>query len=186
MNEALRHYEKVLTAGEFATEEEAWTSFDDAVERFPEVFALHREVRGYYVQPRLLTSGGDTPRIGRILTPRRKLLDAGWTHGPIGVECKTSGKKLGPVIAQAQDYSRAVFCLPHGYNVMLEWIFIWPMEQSTGDIASTMAQHRIGHVCGNRWAPLRFGVAGQTAINVGWDGEVVAKELKMGRKRGSR
>lgn len=176
--------EKFLTGQEFANEAEGWKAFDALVEKSG-CFGIHREVHGEYIQPRM-GCARQTARIDRILTPKPLLIDAGWPHGPVGVECKTSGKKIGPVIAQAQDYSRAVFFMPKGYRIMLEWVFIWPLETTGGDVGSVMAQGRIGYVSSSTGAPLTFGCGGTHGITVRANGTIEAKRLPMGNKAGCR
>lgn len=107
------------------------------------VFVTYKEVCGTYLQPRL---GAEVkpPRIDRILVPNKRLIDAGWRHGIIGVECKAPGKKLGPAITQCMDYSRASFRLPkNSFDIMPRWIVLWPMapEDLVGDLASVMDNH---------------------------------------------
>ena len=179
------HEPALRTDGEFENEQEAVACLHGIVEKFPEVFVLKSEVTGFYTQPRCNTEN-KTPRIDAVLIPRKRLLDAGWTQGPIGIECKTSGKKIGPVIAQAQDYSRAMFELHPGRDVSLRWIFIWPLEDAKGDLASIMTQNRIGSCKSTFRNPLEFWVAGTCAIRVDGHGGVSAKHLAMGNKRGSR
>jgi hypothetical protein len=178
------YFQKFKTALEFPDEPSACARFDELAERSG-CFKIYREISGCYVQPRMATEDRE-PKIDRILIPTQRLIEAGWPHGPIGVECKASGKDLGPILAQAQDYSRAVFYLPHGFKVMLDWIFIWPCEMVLGDLASVMAQSRIGNVTTTNWLDLKFQCAGSNAIVCHRDGSVEAKGLKCGRKRGTR
>ncbi|HUT13281.1 MAG TPA: hypothetical protein VMY42_22530, partial [Thermoguttaceae bacterium] len=129
------------------------------------------------------------PRIDRLLVPRAPLVEAGWTHGIIGVEGKTSGMKAGRAICQTLDYSRAVFTLDERYvfaRVMLEWLFVWPLDDIKGDVASIMVQNRIGHVSINSQGDMVFGTGGTTAIRLGRDGTVFARTMAAGKKAGSR
>ncbi len=97
--------ETLLTTGDYATETEAWAAFDVEIEKHSNLFLMEREIEGTYIQARPGTPPKDE-RIDRILIPRPTLLAAGWVHGPIGVECKHSGKKAGPAIAQAMGRKR--------------------------------------------------------------------------------
>lgn len=180
-------HEQLFTSTGYATEDDAKAAFDVIVERHPDVFGVFKEVTGWYLQPRF-NSESRTPRIDRILVPKPRLIEAGWTHGPIGVECKCSGKKTGPAICQCMDYGRAVFRIDSGCRprIALEWIFLWPVEGTGGDIESVMLQHRIGRVSVNHRGDLVFAAGGYRAISVGKDGSLFARELKMGRKVGTR
>jgi hypothetical protein len=122
------------TVGDFADEDAAKADFD----------RRYSEVEGCYVQPRHGTDD-KAPRIDRLLIPTRALIEDGWTYGIIGVECKQSGRKLGPLISQCLDYSRAVYTLRDSkFAVMCSWIFMWPTDSVVGDLASVMDQNRIG------------------------------------------
>jgi hypothetical protein len=119
-------------------------AFDAFIERTG-LFKIYSEVRGQILQPRL----GQTDqgvRIDRILSPTKKLKDAGWATGFVGVELKRSGEKIGPPLAQLLDYGRAVWTLPGGYDVMCRFYFLWPVKKQHSTNASIMAQHRVGNV----------------------------------------
>lgn len=138
-------YERARAAGNHAAEADCWADFDDVMAKLVDYFGVLREVTGWYIQPRAHVAPKQ-PRIDRILTPKKALRDAGWDIGPVGVECKKSGEKLGPAISQAIDYGRAVFPISGSCTVNLEWIFLWPSGVVAGDIGSIMAQQRIGHM----------------------------------------
>lgn len=175
----------VLTCGSWPDEDASKAAFDELVER-TECFRMYQEVRGHYVQPRLGTDERQ-PRIDRLLVPTQRLIDAGWVHGPIGVEIKQSGMKLGHPLSQALDYSRAVWHFKRGYHVMCEFVFVWPVEKQAGDIASLMAQNRVGTAWpGGSWSPLRFAVGEQIVLD--FDDAMCPRprEVKSGTKVGSR
>lgn len=138
---------RVFTTGQWHDETASKDALDEIVERCG-LFKIYREVRGCHIQPRYDQANGRDGRgglrIDRILTPRPKLLEQGWTHGPIGIECKASGVKAGPVVAQALDYTRSVWEIQPGYRILLSWIFIWPLEKQGNFPGSVMAQNRIG------------------------------------------
>ena len=124
----------------------------------------------------------------RILTPTPRLVDLGWRHGVIGVEIKRSGEKIGRPIAQAMDYTRAVFTLQdHGsIKVALDLVFVWPMVKQGGTIASILAQQRVGSAHSDRWTALHLASGECNVITIGHDGEVRIGEVVNGRKVGSR
>lgn len=148
----MRIFEQATTNGAHAVETDCWAEFDEAMNRLSNYFGVLREVTGWYVQSRSHCKPKQ-PRIDRIITPKRPLLDAGWDLGPVGVECKRSGEKLGPIISQCLDYQRASFPIHAGYTVNLEWIFVWPSGVVPGDIGSIMAQQRVGTM-----QPLKNGI----------------------------
>jgi hypothetical protein len=108
-------------------------------------FMIYRQVRGSYLQPKL---GQElkSPRIDRILVPKPQLIQQGWRHGPIGIECKKSGENIGRSIAQLLDYGRAAWLIEptKGLWIMCQWLFLWPTPKTSGVLASILAQHRVG------------------------------------------
>lgn len=150
-----RIFEQARTTGGHAVETDCWAEFDAVMGSLENYFGVQREVTGWYLQPRSHCKPKQ-PRIDRIITPKRPLIQAGWDLGPVGVECKRSGEKLGPIISQCLDYQKAVFPIGHGYSVCLEWVFVWPSGVVPGDIGSIMAQQRIGTM---QPLPLGRGVA---------------------------
>lgn len=181
--------EYLYTAGVFADEPAAWTEFDEIIAKSG-TFTVYREVHSEYIQPRLETEDKEA-RIDRILVPTKRLIEAGWrSGGAIGVEGKKSKAKAGPLVVQAIDYSRCAFRIEgHGgllANVLLRWIFVYPVSTSSGDIASIMAQNRIGSCAKNYYGGLNFCCAGTTVIKINIDGTIEAKDTPIGNKRGSR
>jgi hypothetical protein len=111
-------------------------------------------VPGFCRQPR--TGQDRSPRIDFILCPRQPLIDAGWSCGDIGIECKAPGKKLGVAVAQVLDYSRCTFRLPSGRDSWLDQIFVWRIPKIAGCVESIMMQHRIGWIKSDNYCPLKF------------------------------
>ena len=150
------------------------------------LFQVLREVDGYYVQPRYL-SEEKQPRIDRLLIPGKRLADAGWRYGVIGVECKKSGKKIGAALAQCQDYSRAIFTTARaGVSVQCEWIFLWPLKDFAGPTASLMTQNRIGGAYGDAWSLLTLKLACGSVLSVSTVGQFRIGNVRAGMKVGSR
>jgi len=172
------------TTGEWKTEAEAWEDFDRVIDQSA-AFKVYREVEGFYVQPRSCTED-KSASIDRILCPLRKAIDAGWPDGAFGVEGKKSGTKIGKIVAQAMDYSRCAFHLDSGFVILLPWVFIFPADGQLGDLASVMAHNRIGTACLSLNGRLCFSCAGINGIVIGPDGDIDAKKLPLGQKRGSR
>ena len=174
-----------FTLGDFETEEESAAALDRQLDYLIEIDLAQRylrEVVGYYTQPRF---GAELkqPRIDRIVMPSQKMIDLGWPHGPFGIEIKKSGMKLGPIIAQTQDYGRAIWSIKAGYHIQLEWIFIWPLGSVGGDIASAMAQHRIGGAFGD---PIGLTSDSYGMLRIYKSGEIKIKGRPCGNKAGSR
>lgn len=173
---------QIFTGTNFASEAEAMAYFDAEADRSG-CFRIYREVPGEYFQPKI---GCDdkAARIDRILLPNKKLTDAGWNLGPIGIEGKVSN--VNKVISQALDYTRAIWFLPNCYEIHLRWIFLWPFDRQLGAIASVMAQNRIGYVKAYKRTPLVFYNDATQVITVWNDGKVTVAVPKSGNKVGSR
>lgn len=198
------------TSGNYATEKEASDDFirhvnDDHWE------VLH-EVRGEVIHPKI---GCDKTSVSAdfILWPKLSLINNGWDAGPICVEIKKSGVKLGPVINQALDYMRCLFTsrigneptvqyagqrglrfagddkvvefIPPHVDFKPRFCVIFPVPSVLGEAQSVMANNRIG------WANIR--TDGRLGIYL--DGKCVYTEtggvflrsaLKSGKKFGSR
>lgn len=191
MNDILQ-LDKDYTRGNFSSEAEAWAYFDAVLLKASTSFRSYREVDGEYIQPRPGTES-KSARIDRILIPIAGAVDAGWRDGAIGVEGKKSGHKLGRLICQGLDYSRCVWRLadqhkpgPPGMSFITEWVFLYPVADPGCDLGSVMAQNRIGHVAPGWRGGLVFSCGGTHGIEIDADGAVKAKQLSMGRKRGSR
>ena len=175
----------IRTSGEYETEAEACAALDAILAKHPTVFEVAKEVRGWYVQGKSRCEP-KRPRIDRILIPKRRLLDAGWKHGAIGIEAKTSGKKAGRAVSQALDYHRANFEW-RGFLIECDWIFMWPMQRVTNDLGSVMVNNRIGTAEPLGESGIVFMADATRAIQVRDDGDLyVCNELKTGRKMGSR
>lgn len=176
----------ILTSGDFESETIAWNVFDNLISR-AQAFRIHSEVVGDYIHPRPLTELKKA-RIDRILIPLERAYSAGWTQGVIGIEGKTSGKKVGPVVAQALDYTRCVFEIEKwpGILVVPQFIFIFPMQNPYCDVESIMAQNRIGHCWIEDNCRIVFSCGGTNGIVIEGTGDIKAKHLPMGYKRGSR
>lgn len=178
--------EKLFTAGNFATEPDAWAHFDELVGANG-AFKIHREVRGEYVHPRYNTEDRDA-KVDRLLIPMKPALDAGWRLGAIAIEGKKSGHDLGPMVSQAMDYSRCAWKLTEGNPglvVMTEWVFVYPVDHPTGTIESIMAQNRIGW-CMTKPRKVIFASGATYGLVLNDDRTVIVRPLPMGRKRGSR
>lgn len=174
-----------VTSGTYATEEEAAADFDARIEASG-LFKCYVEVDGCQVQPRLRAEYKQV-RIDRILIPAPPLLKANWSNGIIGVEIKTSGKKLGPVLSQCMDYSRTIWQLPMGrLEVCATWIMLWPCERVGGALESVMVQHRVGQAYPTNNG-LCFKVGGTSMLHTGIPGDRIDwKPIRGGGKAGSR
>lgn len=172
------------TTGSWSTEDESAAAFDDAAGH--DLWTVYPEVSGVLSQPR--PSQPDKGlRIDRILVPRQKLIAAGWNHGCVGVEIKRSNVKIGPPIAQAMDYSRAVWTLPTaGIKVWLDWVFIWPMEPQHETTGSILAQNRIGSASEGFSSRLHLRSGSSNVIRVGRDGSINIGHAANGCKAGNR
>lgn len=182
----------IYTAGNFSSEEESQSKLLHLLQR-QNFFSVEREVSCWYYggQP---FQERPTGRIDFILHPLKPAIDCGWRNGKVGIECKASAKKAGPVICQMLDYSRALFeSEKTGALYALNAVFLWPgLTKSTGALDSVMAQNRIGTAIyryyGNpEWECLRLKIGGvniaqfQLAVN-----KFTHHKVNSGKKTGSR
>ena len=174
-----------FTFGDWTEENVALTELDRRIAA-SQCFKIFPEVWGYYTQPRYGMEL-EKPRIDRLLIPTEKLLRAGWRLGIIGIEGKASGLKLGPIICQCLDYSRATFELPNQYRVVPSWIFIWPLGGVQGDTESIMANMGLGACMGDGYSLLRLKCGSVNILNVTADGNIETCRMpNCGIKAGSR
>jgi hypothetical protein len=165
------------------TEEENLARFDEEVGRSG-MFRVYREVEGRYLH--LLPSNEvKACRIDRILSPTQKTINAGWSIGPIGIEAKAGGHKVGPPLCQAMDYRRAAFRMPGGFDVILRWVFLYPLGKMTGPIESVMAQNGLGVCFWGHHDNLIFSADGRRVIQTYGDHDV-RNMPQSGGKLGSR
>lgn len=176
---------KFYTYGNFDTEEAAHVFFESIIPG--NLFKTYKEVRGFYNNaPKHLL------RIDFILSPRDKLVNAGWDCGIIGIECKNSGHDIGPPITQMLNYKNTTWVLPPAnFQIYLDFIFLFPMQPITGQLASVMCQNRIGVCCQNidKWTKETFvlqSADGRRILTVYKDGKFKFQTSNQGLKIGSR
>lgn len=178
---------QLLTCGEYATEPDSVAALLSIIN--PSHWAVRTEIDGWMLHPRIDAEGSGVLRMDAILKPTALLIERGWRWGFIGIECKRSGKKVGRVISQAMDYTRCVWNLPSGIDVMTRFVFVWPCEPVKDDLQSVMVQHRIGvaYPRGKSNSQLCLWFNGTLAYaDQGDDEPRIAKELVGGNKQGSR
>lgn len=180
------------TCGSYPTETESLAEFDRIIGA-SDLFRVYCEVDGHYVAHR---PGRPlkAPRIDRILVPLPRLRQAGWTT-VFGVEAKRSGAKLGPLVAQAIDYTWAVYECNSTY-LYPDGIFVWPVRKEGIDgesihcaIESVMQQNRIGHCFSERGDTVQFQFGGNHVLRVSCSGKAEHRHeefARIGRKVGSR
>jgi hypothetical protein len=173
--------------GEWRPEKMAEDELDRRVEASG-LFKIYRQVEGAFRGQRPGRSSQAVCIIDRILIPTKKLRDAGWRL-PIGVEIKASGEKCGPAIAQAIDYTNTAFCVDvddwNTIDVVLRYVFLWPLEKRYRDLESITLQQGIGCIYETSSAALIFQLERQV-IRVNRDGSIQVSESNTGRKVGSR
>ncbi len=156
------------------------------------LFHVYSEVTGVLMQPQVAQANESVHRcrINRVLIPARKLIDAGWDHGAVGIEIKSSEMSNdGKVLSQVLDYRRCAWTLPsqHGsVRVWLDWIFIFPMRKEHGSLASLMAHNRFGTANSSQYVWLHLQCGEETVLRIGHDGEIRIGRNHSGRKVGSR
>lgn len=177
-----------LTLGDFRTEMDSESAFDKIVGSQKQLWHVEKECKGTYLSVSPGQERGSC-RIDRVLLPTRKLIEAGWTFGPIGVEIKRSNEKIGRPSSQCIDYRDAAFELQlNGARVLLDQIFLWPLGKIGGPVESLISQRRVGGVYAEA-GQIRF-MLGQQQVLVVKAGELhrpIKTEFikRLGRKRGN-
>lgn len=129
------------TTGPYATEQEAKSAFISHVD--DSHWEVLQEVTGEVIHPKV-GCRATSVRADYILFPKEPLISSGWCVGPICVEVKRSGARLGPVICQAQDYMRCAFRAPHGLVFIPSFCVIFPLRRVSEAPQSIMSDGRIG------------------------------------------
>jgi len=180
---------KVHTDGreQWFTEAEACAALDARLAKLG-LFNVYSEVQGQYLQPKFGRTKEAAPRIDRVLVPKHTLCDRGWNHGCIGVEVKRSGARVGPALSQMLDYRGAVWRIDPVRDIWicLSWVMLWPASKEHGEIASLLAQNRLGTIDGE-YGGLRF-ASGETVLarfNQFGDRDRISA-ANNGRRQGSR
>lgn len=141
----------LVTIGNYADEKAACDAFDAAVD--DQYWWVRKEAWGKIVNldPHPLTQEKTKNRIDRVMIPKKKCVDEGWTLGVVGVEIKKSGVPLGPVASQMLDYRRCVWNVESPGSpglfipIVLSKVFLFPVFGcGGGPFSSVMAQQRIG------------------------------------------
>jgi len=88
----------------YRTEDEAMQRFD-ALAAESNCFRIYSEVSGELIQPRVGCEEKSV-RIDRILIPLPRLVQAGWVHGPIGVEGKRHSANMTASYCDLQPIRR--------------------------------------------------------------------------------
>jgi hypothetical protein len=177
-----RHY----TSGHYAAESLAAADLDAALERCGHLWRVYGEVPGDLLQPR---PGQQVHglKIDRLLYPRPALIAQGWDYGAVGIEIKRSGIKAGPCVAQAMDYTRALFRIPGGVQVVPSFVFVGPMLDQSGLEASMMAQQRVGTANWTGYYALKLKCGAVNLVGVERDGTPRLGAAGLtGRKVGAR
>lgn len=176
-----------LASDHWGTERDSAAEIDRLLTRWSAYFAVYREVQGRLLQPRVLQGRIDV-RIDRVLVPKQPAVDGGWAHGAVGIELKRSDVPLGPAIAQAIDYSRSAWRI-RGVWLLLDAVFLWPVEKQMGPLASLMVDNRVGSLDWHRGNGLRFALGEEVILRLGIHDDAAAficTDRGSGRHVGSR
>lgn len=185
----------IETYGKYKTEDDAKADFDNLA-ILSGMFHIEKEVPGklmFYPKSGQFCENKSRLRIDRILYPKEKFLNAGWVYGPIGIEIKKSGVKIGKPISQLIDYRQVLFqSKTLSYTrIMPVFFFLFPVEKVHGDIASIMSQNQIGTCCikryngGVTWIKAHLGETYQFGVRVDKE-EIEINNKLVGCKSGSR
>lgn len=175
------------TIGEWQTETESVGALDKILNDHSNLWHIKAEVRGRLIQPGQ-SQEDRSLRIDRVLIPKQDLLAINWKHGAFGIECKKSGERIGPPIAQATDYNRAIYTLDSGLKIWLEYVFVWPMDTQHGPLASVLYHQRVGSASWDYSHKLILRLGEQNLLRIRQDGNIsinLSVESDL-RKTGSR
>lgn len=176
---------QIITYGDWQTEEESAAALDQVLDSIG-LFKVYSEVQGTCIQPRP-NQAGSRLRIDRVLTPKQSLVDRGWAHGMIGIEIKASQMKAAPAVSQMLDYSRAIWKVnPGGFQVMLSWVFLWPLGEPKEAIASIMGQNCVGSAWQTDRDALCLYSGSEKIIRIKRDGSIELGKALNGRRNGTR
>ena len=177
--------DRSLTTGTWATEALA----EDFIVRFLEcsgAFHVYRQptgtpLRRYHFQDQPKR----TLRADVLLTPSRRLREAGWSGGSIVIDAKKSGVKIGPGLNQLADYLNTAWRVPGGTAVLADFAFLYPAAKQCGPLASMMAHNHVGT------ADVQYGVlrmyCGETRVlSVSPAQEIHIGRTDFGHKIGAR
>jgi hypothetical protein len=140
-----------LTTGFFKTEEEATQALIDSLGG---LFRVYPQIEGRY-QFFKHSRNLSYPIIDLILVPNPELKEAGWSWGPVGIEVKASGKKLGPALSQLIDYSTAAYPI-HQTWIVPDFFFLFPANRFKGPLESILAHLRCGGIYRDPYGQLIF------------------------------
>jgi hypothetical protein len=177
-----QQWRSMLTTGNYEAEEDASKDFIAHIN--DEHWHVEQEVTGEVVFPKP-DCKSRAVRVDYALFPRPSLVEHGWSAGPIIVEVKKSGVKVGPVISQAMDYMRCVFNGPRGQRFQPRFCVIFPLQRLYEHMQSIMSDQRIGHSHVGDDNVLRVYLNGTCAYTE-TGGVFLRSALKSGRKFGSR
>ncbi len=175
------------TAGHYITEEESVADLVGKVN--PRHWTIHKEVNGWLLHPRSFGDGKLNLRVDVVLEPTEELQLAGWRWGPIPIECKKSEHHVGPALCQIMDYTRCVWSLPNGWDVMTRMCFLWHFKPPGGTVASLMVNNRIGGAFLRDYRRDRLVLMFNSTVayeDRTHDKPSIANELRGGSKTGSR
>lgn len=171
------------TTGPYETEEEAKAAFISHVD--DSHWDVYQEVVGDILFPKIGCKR-ESVRADYVLFPKDRLIQGGWSVGPICVEVKRSGSTLGPVICQAQDYMRCAFRAPHGLVFIPSFTVIFPLRGVAGAVQSIMSDGKIGQAYIDDYDDTLCIHLNGTLVYSQRGGVCLRSALRSGRKFGSR
>jgi hypothetical protein len=130
------------TTGHYETEGDAKEDFIRHVN--DDHWDVYQEVSGQVIHPKQ-DCHATKVMADYLLWPKRFLVSQGWMVGPIIVEVKRSGYKLGPLLSQAFDYMRCQFSPIPGVTVKPKFCVVFPLSRVQETVQSIMSHERVGH-----------------------------------------
>ncbi len=170
------------TTGNYETEDEAKRDFLLHVN--DDHWLVEQEVTGQVIHPKQ-DCHATKVRADYILHPKSELIAMGWQVGPVCVEIKRSGVKLGPVISQALDYMRCQFSGLGGASIRPKFCVVFPLDRVQESLQSVMSHERVGHAHIGSDGRMRMYLNGQCAYIEG-GGVFLRAAQRSAKKFGSK
>jgi|SanBayMetagenome_1026888.scaffolds.fasta_scaffold02213_12 hypothetical protein len=145
---------------------------------------VYQEVAGQVIHPKQ-DCHATKVTADYILWPKQSLISQGWSIGPVIVEVKKSGHKLGPLLSQAFDYMRCQFSPAPGVSVRPKFCVVFPLARVQETVQSIMSHERVGHSHIGEDGLLRIYLNG-TLTYTQKGGIFLRHAMRSGRKFGSK
>lgn len=171
-----------LTCGPWQTEAEAEADLVRFLQ-YTQAFVIYRQVIGEPLWKHHFQQF-QSVRADLLLLPDQRLIACAWQSGAIVIETKRSGKKIGPGLNQAIDYTNTAFYIDGGVAVVPTFAFLFPAPKQAEAVASIMAHQHLGSAFFDRGSLHLY--CGGRILSLSEGGDIRLGRLTIGRRLGSR